>query len=1754
MKKRLFAWLLAICMVFTMLPMQIVAADSTTGFTVSVDGKAQTAVTKTENGYEVPNYADTSTPAYVDLYTVTIPAGTKSVDLSFDSEVYCINSTDKGMQLISQADYAKEAKAVSLDVNGDGVTDFLKIMAYDGESFEPVPIYGIAFEFAASCEHATRGTNYVPNDDGTHTMTTTCIDCNEVIAGPTVEACIDENGDGKCDRCKAELAQEVAVPTRKADYPAESTGKVKTGMAYLLSDLQTGKVFDPVEGQSLKITNYYYERSTDGGVTFGEKQKFDESLFGGTTIQLTENTAGTYVYRFYASHDGVHFSNDTWTLTLTVEDTPTMDFTFYVGQDYNGNYPIIKLYNVETDSQGNEILGDEIVNPFLYSNFTTNAPEGEEAYDVAQGKLVNNYQMFYASLPAGRYGYRAFAKNTENGAYDVALGGMFLDLPTDTNVDGLTGGGTNLYLQCVSFYTSSRKTDSTYFTADEYHVRVDCPIMKTSCTMGTAYQKGSYFYYPTMLYAAGNACLYNSYGYPDIEGYIFTQNINQTFQPSYRAGTKTVNINTAVELTITVPQEYDFGLYFQWNNFNTTEVDPAGNEGTANADRWTVKEDGTKTAVYEISKGNGNYTWRLTDPTGTYVTKSGWIANQNASTSLDFTFAAGDATGKTSHDRSGLGTQVINRDEADLQINLDPKGYEAITGTTRVRAYRHWQIINSDAGNIMVEPDYHWSVLAGDATFETVNGGNTTANWADVTPGTQDSVLAVYYDSVNVSTASVKDGATTFASSSHGGVFPATNPSRVGVIVVGGTGVTHGTADADVDYNIEPGTTTTRSSDWDYNYDTWFYGADETDPALDFAVNATGDVNVEYSFVSANDAMQILQTGYFTAAAGEDGRYSIPLKGFKEIGNGKGGTVIIRMTDSTGVSYRLVRAAQVAITYENVSNPGEEIMPGDQVKVRFDGMFRAVNKISGIFNPTLFKPTYYIGENKFEGTLGQYQRMDNASVTVTIPADLEFAEGAETADCTLTNGYTYGSMYSAANPFAFLYGMTDTGVGTNFNAVTVNYYMNHYADVTIPVSRKVTYQVKLAIKDETGASIDGVAVSITDKDGNAIEANETGAFTLGYGTYSYTLTKDGYVTTHGSFALGSADADKVVDGILTVAADAMPKAGENAWDGTAATEPAKDADGTYLIGTAAELAWFAQNGSKSSAKLTADIELAGHQWTPMEKLYGSLDGQGHVIRNLYCTASSSALIVYLQNGASVKNLGVTGNVVSNAKSNARAAGIVAYMYSGATIEKCFSTVNVTSKKHGGGIAGYVPSGAIITDCYATGTITTSSANECYLGGICGGGFINTAGATLTNCYSTAKVTGSGGAASYVGALSADMTEAHYVNSYYLNGTVSGESSKYGITGKGTAKTADELKALASTLGAAFVDDSGNINNGYPVLAWQLPAPVTSAVSFTAQMAGGFLMAPQYNVEVTSNLAESYGFTDQVAYTDAVSPLDVLVKAHELIFGEAFTPETASELLKVSKSGTISTIFGEKTGACGFFVNNAFPHDGTPAQGGGYNGYVINNMRLYDGDLVEFFVYQDSSYYTDEYAWFVQNGSFTTSLTAPAYEEITLTLKGTMAMMGYTYADGFAMLAAGKPIADAQLALVDAETGAIREIKGAVTGEDGTVTFTAPKEGSYLLTAFMPAAEIEAGSNPVIMTISSLNVTKGTAVPGDINGDGRVTNVDAALVYAAYNGTTELTNAQLALADVNGDGEITNVDAAMIYAYYNGTLDSFPAAK
>ena len=1567
-----------------------------------------------------------------------------------------------------------------------------------------------------------------------------------VLTGQTAVEHKDSDSNGACDTCGKTLA-EIKVPHLIEGVADEKQDTVQVGTAYLLSELQTGKVFEGPEGEGITYKQVYYQRSADGGETWGERMGFSESLFGGTTIQITELEAGTYIYRFTASTDGKNFSTDTWTLTLNVVKDAPLNFTVNVGKDYNysnnGNvYPIIKVYpSLGWNDKGEAIPDRDNPVTLLYSNFTSTLPEGAAEYDPAKGTLVSGYNTFYISVPAGDYYFESWGYDAATKDYTVNLGGMPLTLPTDSNVDGGAGGGNTIILQCNSFYVSSRKTDNTYFTADEYYIKLVCPIMGGNVTMGDTYVKGNYAYYPVMLYAAGNACLYNSYAYPTIDGYIFTQAINQTYRASYSASTKRLSIDIELTLTVTVPSDAEFNLYFQWNNFNTTAVEPFGS--------WKDNGNGTKTVDYPISKGNGNYTWRLSD--SVHVTEAGWLASQNANAEMSFSFAENAPTDRHSHDFSKLGTQTIKRDEADLQINLDPTGYASFDGTKRVRAYRHWQLINSDAGNIMIEPDFRWSVYTGDATLETVNGGNTTANWADITPGTKDSIITVYYDSIEVNPSD---------HGSHGGFFPATQPNRLGVIVVGGTGVQHGTADADVDFNMASGVATTRSMDWDYNYDTWFYGANETAPALDFAVKATGDVTVQYAFVTANADMETVMQDYTAVTAGEDGRYSVPLAGFKALGAGKGGTVILKMTDDTGVSYRLVRVAEVTITAENVSNPKEAIMPGDQVKLTWRGMYRAVNKISGVFNPTIFKPTYYSGDKKFEGTLGQYQRMDNASVTVTIPENVEFADGSETAEVVFTDGYTYGSMYAAANPFAFLYNMTDAGVGTNFNAVTVNYYMNHYADAVVTVSRKVLFDTALAVTDENGAALEGITVTLTGPKGETIAADENGRYQLGYGVYTYVLTKTGYACTRGSFSVGSADAEKLQDGILTVTLASMPAVGANPWDGTTKTEPQKDESGAYLIGTAAELAWYAASNGKTAAKLTADIELAGFDWTPLNKLYAAFDGQGHVIHNLYINSSSYpvGLFGYVKTGASVTQLGVTGDVICTASSNAQAGGIAGFLEDNTSITECFSAVNVSSKKHAGGIAGYTNRSSVISDCYATGNIKTTSANECYLGGICGSYYNQSAGAALTNCYFTGTVTGAGGNASYIGGVSCIAKEEKYTNCYYLAGTVSGESPKYGVTGHGAAKTADELKALASTLGDKFAEDKSGINGGYPILAWQaepaLPA-ATATVDFTAQAAGAFLLPPAKNVTVSGDLAESYGYTDTIAPENGVSALDVLVKAHEMIFGEAFTAETKNTLLDVSASGTASVIFGTATMSNGFMVDHMYPHDGTPASTGGYNGTLLNNTIVKDGSLVEFFILQDTSYWLDSYGWFEQNGEYTRTVTAEAGKAAELTFKSAYFMMGYTYKDLAAMIADGSATESAQIALVNMQTGEVADITGAVTGEDGKVSLTFAEPGEYVITAYMPEAEItENYASPIIMSLTTVTVTEAAITLGDVNADGTVDNLDAALVYAAYNGKQTLSARQQTAADVNGDGKADNLDAALIYALYNGKISAFPAGS
>lgn len=71
--------------------------------------------------------------------------------------------------------------------------------------------------------------------------------------------------------------------------------------------------------------------------------------------------------------------------------------------------------------------------------------------------------------------------------------------------------------------------------------------------------------------------------------------------------------------------------------------------------------------------------------------------------------------------------------------------------------------------------------------------------------------------------------------------------------------------------------------------------------------------------------------------------------------------------------------------------------------------------------------------------------------------------------------------------------------------------------------------------------------------------------------------------------------------------------------------------------------------------------------------------------------------------------------------------------------------------------------------------------------------------------------------------------------------------------------------------------------------------------------------------------------------------------------------------------------------------------------------------------------------------------------------------------------------------------------------------------------------------------------------EGTASLGDVNGDGRINALDAALVYGHLAGMQNLTSTQLARADVDGNGIVDRSDAIWLYRYVTNRITAFPKA-
>ena len=313
--------------------------------------------------------------------------------------------------------------------------------------------------------------------------------------------------------------------------------------------------------------------------------------------------------------------------------------------------------------------------------------------------------------------------------------------------------------------------------------------------------------------------------------------------------------------------------------------------------------------------------------------------------------------------------------------------------------------------------------------------------------------------------------------------------------------------------------------------------------------------------------------------------------------------------------------------------------------------------------------------------------------------------------------------------------------------------------------------------------------------------------------------------------------------------------------------------------------------------LTADLDMGGRKaadgswtgpnWTPIggkfpmkpqeasgdcltldTRFNGVLDGQGHIIYNLYCDRCAAKGFPYsmavgvvgflggnadyanggngekteaeFKNGwqPAVRNLVLGSGSIYGRRMVGGIVGRVGETSNGVVIENCGNRTDVrnTDSKGVGGICGSAWGAGTIRGCYNTGTISTTYT--CPAGGILG----TNEGMDVYNCYTAGRIDTNG--AQYGRGIGGHDTGSYTVaGCWYLtgcdddpasNGYYKGTSRKISVSVTAAdQKTlqSDTVIAALNANGAVFAQDTAGKNGGYPVL-WFETQPRTEVCKIT----------------------------------------------------------------------------------------------------------------------------------------------------------------------------------------------------------------------------------------------------------------------------------------------------------------------------------
>lgn len=984
-----------------------------------------------------------------------------------------------------------------------------------------------------------------------------------------------------------------------------------------------------------------------------------------------------------------------------------------------------------------------------------------EIVDV--GTPSNNIYTFPAE--PGRYELTGFASDgkTENGMIGIVV--------TDSIEQQFT-------ILTNTVYATNKKADNSQWIFDEdYTMVVEVNTRegeKITSIPGNSTTAGR----KTFLAMNGNSYYVSLIPNEDWQ--------KEGYMPLYKSGTLTAGVTVSgaipmgADYSISVPSDAELSLGLKFTHFTVfRNVAPESVEN----------KDGKKVYNYRLASGQV-YNYRTWMNGG--LTQAGHFtmnADETKRPVLDFTeesYKTFDPLGINHSVHSNLGYET-----GDIFVNINPQGYLKMKKgeTFQAHAMRSWEISDTSTNNYFMEPDFHYFIsdLEGNPStgvIEIDNADTTVSPWSAIRAvGKGTVIVRVVYDAIGLNYYNGNAKTPYLGGEYWGAIWP--ENTAVYVISVDEE---ESSVDPNMVINEKYNADTMKLAGKyvDAEHDVFYFNRETAGAEYTFKPENTEDVEIAYPSIGER---MISFNGFTKEGVSKnfDGSYTLTLPE---------GRSIVRLTDKSGNStYQVLTAKPCGISINNASRPGSNIyQPGDKITVQLEGLRHPANKLAGIYNMSAYV-TYNDVPNGTSLILSanQYTFGSAASaqaVTVDVPADFNVDENPEIVmndGVIQVNGFgdPIGN-HRNISPLA--------GRSPNFTAVAHKTYFGSIPEVRIPV--RVRRDFSIRVEGLLSASKFTLAF-----DGKDLSADESGLYNGTYGNYLLTALTPGYRCFRNVFNIpDDAEGEQT---FLCRLEESTPEA----WDGFTLTEPDIE-DGVYQISTGNELAWFASkvNGGDSAIKgeLTADIDLADYEWTPIggsslaKAFKGTFDGAGHIVKGLYidnATATYQGLFGYVTE-ANISNLTVNGHI----SAKQYVGGIAAYMGANSTIDRCVNHAEVIAAgNYVGGIAATGMATAALNNSYNTGNIKGNK----YCAGLLGN-----AVPKVSNCFSIGDIVGDGiGACLYGGATT--IKDGQVDNVFCIK--------EYSFTQAQTLVTEEQMASgeVAYCLGEAFGQLIGK--DQYPVI-------------------------------------------------------------------------------------------------------------------------------------------------------------------------------------------------------------------------------------------------------------------------------------------------------------------------------------------------